>query len=113
MLIALFVGNLVAATMGVAFIRRVPRLGWLFIFMFLAVLECVVTGRASTTWEAKHVAAAWLFGSLLPWGATALYLFLTPYPRKAGLIACGVPIVYVLVLVAGLTYGDASGLIPQ
>ncbi len=110
---ALFIASLVSVTIALAVFTRVPKYWWVVVFVVVALLECLFEGRPSPSWEVEHVAASWLLGNIIPWGAVALYVWLTPYPRRAWLVAGGLPIIYIAVLVAGLIYGDASGLIPQ
>jgi hypothetical protein len=107
-----FAATVVIAAAAVAVFTRVLKHQWFIVFAFIAVMECALTGKASS-WEAQHVAASWLLGNVFPWGAVALYLWLTPYPRRAILVAGGLPLVYLVAVVIGLTFGDASGLIPQ
>jgi len=108
-----FAANIVVAAIAVAVFTRVPKHWWVVALSLVAALECALTGKASPSWETQHVAASWLLGIVFPWGTVALYLWLTPYPRRAFLVASGVPLVYLVAVVIGLTYGDSSGLIPQ
>jgi hypothetical protein len=113
MLGSVFVANVVVVTSAMAVFTRVLKHQWVIVFALIAAFECALTGKASPSWEAQHVAASWLLGNVIPWGAVAIYLWLTPYPRRAILVASGVPLVYLIAVVIGLTYGDSSGLIPQ
>lgn len=100
---------------GVAFgaVRSVPRPAWLLLIAILTCVEIAVVGKPSDNWESKHIAALWLLGALLPWGAVALFVALSPLSRNRILAAAGVPLLYFLTLTIGLLVGDSLGLIPQ
>jgi len=103
----------VVAAVPVAAAASMPRWGWIVITAFAAGAECVLLGKASPSWEPKHVIASWFFTIFLPWAAVAMYLWFSRYPARPVLTAFSVLVVYVLVIVVGLVAGDMSGLVPQ
>lgn len=93
--------------------KRMPRWGWIFIATIIVIAECSIMGKASPSWEFKHVIASWLFLNILPWISITTYLWFSRYPARSGLIAMGVPVVFVVTYAIGLLIGDMSGLVPQ
>ena len=92
---------------------RMPRWGWLIVATIIIFVECAFYGKASPSWELRHVIASWFFLIVLPWASVAVYLWFSRYPANPVGTALGVPAVYVLALVVGFAVGDMSGLVPQ
>lgn len=103
----------VAAAVPIAAAAGMPRWGWIVITTFAAGTECALLGKASPSWELKHVIASWVFTIFFPWAAVAMYLWFSRYPARPILIAFGLLAVYTLVTIVGLVVGDMSGLVPQ
>jgi hypothetical protein len=90
-----------------------PRWGWIVIATIIVVADCAIMGKASPSWELKHVIASWFFLIILPWVAITTYLWFSRYPARPWPTAIGVPVVFVVALAMGLLVGDMSGLVPQ
>lgn len=113
MLWVIFVAFPLGVAVAMALAPRTPRWVWAFVIAGVIAIECALLGKPSTTWELRHVLAAWLLAIIFPWASVALYVWLMPYPARPVLTAVWLPFVYNLALVIGLVFGDISEFISQ
>ena len=113
MLWIVFAAAPIVIAFALASLTKVRKYHWITGFAIIAALECAFMGKAGPSWEVKHIVASWVLGNIFPWGIAGLYLWLTPYPRSAILVASVLPVIYIIALAIGLVIGDVSGLIPQ
>jgi hypothetical protein len=112
-MLALFALVPIVLAIAIAFATRASKIQWMALFTIIAGLECIAFAVKGPFSSPSNVVASLVLGVLVPWGLAALYFWSMPYPRRPFLTASGVPVVYAVALIAGLVFGDASGLIPQ
>ena len=101
------------AAIPLAAVKHISSRVVIVVALAIVILECALLGRASQSWETRHVLASWLFTIVVPWLAAVSYVCALPYSKRPLIATVGMPLIYGLFFVIGAAIGDTSGLVPQ